>query len=243
LYPETRLTGFSRNDYLVTFWSQVNTLLRPEMTVLDYGAGRGKWADEAVEFRRNLLQLKGRCHRMVGADVDEVVLKNPLLDEAVVLEAGKALPFDDASFDLIVSWAVFEHVEDPALCARELSRILKPGGVICAWTPNKWGYVGVGARLIPNRLHAPILKRVIKSNRGEADIFPTAYRLNTRREIAKWFPRSDFEHFSYVFAGQPGYHGGSVVLARFWQFLNWLLPPAFGPYLHIFLRKRQAPDQ
>ena len=67
LYPEARLTGFSRNDYVVTFWSQVNAVLRPEMTVLDFGAGRGKWAEETVDFRRELLQLKGRCARVAEA--------------------------------------------------------------------------------------------------------------------------------------------------------------------------------
>lgn len=239
MYPEARLTGFSRNDYIVTFWSQVNALLRPEMTVLDFGAGRGKWAEEKSAFRRDLLTLKGRCKKMVGVDVDDAVLENPLLDEAHVFEPGETLPFGDNTFDLIVSWAVFEHVADPDLYARELSRVLKPGGLLCAWTPNKWGYVGIGARLIPNRLHAKILTRMMKSNRSEADIFPTTYRLNTRRAIRRYFPDSEFDNSTFVFAGQPGYHGGRVFVARLWMFFNWVMPAAFGPYLYIFLRKRQ----
>ncbi len=39
-----------------------------------------------------------------------------------------ALPFKDATFDLIFSMAVFEHLPDPWGMAREMFRILKPGG-------------------------------------------------------------------------------------------------------------------
>ena len=40
------------------------------------------------------------------------------------------LPLADGLFDLVVSQAVFEHVEDPHGTARELFRVLKPGGTI-----------------------------------------------------------------------------------------------------------------
>lgn len=240
LYPESRLTGFPRDDYIVTFWSQVNALLRPEMTILDFGAGRGKWANETNDFRRHLLILKGRCRKLVGADLDEAVRENSLLDESVVLLPDEALPFEDASFDMIVSWAVFEHIADPELYAGELARVLKPGGFLCAWTPNKWGYVGMGARFIPNRFHKFIISRVLQSGRDEADIFPTTYRLNTRGQIRRRFPDSEFDNGSYVFAGPPGYHGGSLLVARFWKLFNWLMPAALGPYLYVFLRKRKV---
>jgi 2-polyprenyl-3-methyl-5-hydroxy-6-metoxy-1,4-benzoquinol methylase len=47
---------------------------------------------------------------------------------------------------------VFEHIEDPEWLARELLRIVKPGGLIAAFTPNKFGYFAVAARMVPNRL-------------------------------------------------------------------------------------------
>jgi hypothetical protein len=40
------------------------------------------------------------------------------------------LPFRDASFDFVCSQAVFEHVRNPFVAARELIRVLKPGGHI-----------------------------------------------------------------------------------------------------------------
>ena len=41
-----------------------------------------------------------------------------------------ALPFDDASFDLVVSFTGLHCFPDPARAVVELVRVLRPGGVI-----------------------------------------------------------------------------------------------------------------
>jgi len=41
---------------------------------------------------------------------------------------NKVLPFADATFDVIASDFVFEHIDAPDRVARELDRVLKPGG-------------------------------------------------------------------------------------------------------------------
>jgi SAM-dependent methyltransferase len=38
-------------------------------------------------------------------------------------------PFEDEAFDLVISFAVLEHVDEPTRAVEEISRILKPGGV------------------------------------------------------------------------------------------------------------------
>jgi len=54
-------------------------------------------------------------------------------DTTDIVAAGENLPFNDNSFDAVVSLSVLEHVKDPFLCAKELSRVLKPGGeLICS---------------------------------------------------------------------------------------------------------------
>lgn len=45
-----------------------------------------------------------------------------------IIEPGRPLAAPDASFDLVLSTQVFEHVEDPAAYLRECHRLLKPGG-------------------------------------------------------------------------------------------------------------------
>lgn len=237
-YPESRLTGFARNDHRVVFYTIVNAFLKPHHRVLDFGAGRGKWADVETGFKQALTTLKGKCARIIGCDLDPAVGDNPLIDEAVLLEAGAPLPFENESFDLVTSWAVLEHIENPALIAAEIARILKPGGVFCAWTPNKWGYVGLGACLIPNRFHAGFVRKLDMGGRRDTDVFPTRYKLNTLGAVRKYFPASAFENMSFIHTGPPAYHGGSLMLARVWRVYNWLMPPAFGQCLYVVVQKK-----
>jgi SAM-dependent methyltransferase len=237
LHPEIDAGGFAYNDQRAIFYMRVNALLDPGMTVLEFGAGRGRFAERETGWLRWLTSLRGKCRKVVGCDVDPVVLKNPLLDEAVLSRIGEPLPFPDASFDMIVSFAVLEHIADPAFCARELERVLKPGGWLCCWTPNKWSYFAIGARLVPSRLQAVVL-RFFNPNRKEEDVFPTVYRLNTQAALRRHFPPERFEHCTYAFNGLPSYHANRLVVARLWQLWARLTPPALAQYLHVFLRKR-----
>lgn len=52
-------------------------------------------------------------------------------DNAMTTAAiGEQLPFDDASFDIVLSDNVIDHAEDPIKIVDELVRVLKPGGVL-----------------------------------------------------------------------------------------------------------------
>ncbi|QGM47950.1 methyltransferase domain-containing protein [Methylocystis heyeri] len=52
-----------------------------------------------------------------------------------VLGVAEELPFRDNSFEGVISIAVLEHVKDPFRCARELARVLKPGGWLKCCVP------------------------------------------------------------------------------------------------------------
>jgi SAM-dependent methyltransferase len=58
---------------------------------------------------------------------------------AVVNGAGEALTFDDDKFDLVLSHEVLEHVTNDRRCLEEMVRVLKPGGRLVLFVPNK-GY-------------------------------------------------------------------------------------------------------
>src|SRR5690606_4310576 len=60
------------------------------------------------------------------------------------LRVGDAemLPFDDNSFDLVYSWGVIHHSPDTAAAAREILRVLKPGGRFRVMIYHKWSLVG-----------------------------------------------------------------------------------------------------
>ncbi|MCX8102188.1 MAG: class I SAM-dependent methyltransferase [Geminicoccaceae bacterium] len=238
LHPEIAAGGWAYNDEFVLFYLRVHCLLSPTMRVLDFGAGRGRFAeDDSDNLATRLMRLRGHCGEVVGFDVDPVVLDNPLVDRAEHAPPGAPLPFADASFDLIVSWMVFEHVEQPSFYASELDRVLRPGGWLCAATPNKWGLPAVAARVVPNALHATVL-RLLGSTRGETDVFPTFYRMNTRRRLRALFP--SYLDCSYILDGPPGYHGGRLWLARSMQFYRRIVPASLGQYLHVFMRKPEG---
>ncbi|HEV8515293.1 MAG TPA: class I SAM-dependent methyltransferase [Cyclobacteriaceae bacterium] len=47
------------------------------------------------------------------------------------------LPYDDNTFDCVVSFQVIEHIKDDNLYLKEISRVLKPGGFALITTPNR----------------------------------------------------------------------------------------------------------
>lgn len=117
---------------------------------------------------------------------------NPLLDESYVIDPGGSIPLEDASVDLIVSDQTFEHVNDPYAVASEITRVLRPGGWLCARTPSKWGYIGIGARVVPNRLHTALLSR-LQPEREAGDVFPTSSLLNARADPKRAFPVNRYD--------------------------------------------------
>jgi SAM-dependent methyltransferase len=238
LYPEVAAGGYSREDGGVHFYGRVNALLQPDAVVVDFGAGRGRaLIDDPVAYRRNLRDLRARCGKLIGLDPDPAVMGNPGLDEAHVIELGKPLPLPDRSVDMIVSDYTFEHIDDAAFVAAELGRILKPGGWVCARTPNRWGYIGILTTLVPNRWHVKILSKA-QPDRKAIDVFPTTYPLNTRRALARHFPPERFRHCVYGHFGEARYFGRSTLLWRLVTFGARLTPEFMAPIWFVFIQKQ-----
>ena len=55
---------------------------------------------------------------------------------------GDNLPFNDNTFDVVLSLAVLEHVKNPWIHANEMIRVLKPGGIVYAEVPFLQPYHG-----------------------------------------------------------------------------------------------------
>ncbi|UDY23605.1 methyltransferase domain-containing protein [Nocardioides sp. Kera G14] len=239
LYPEVRAGGYTRHDGFVDFYQRVNALLDADSQVLDFGAGRGSWQFEPLApYHRRLRAFHERVARVVGVDVDPVVLDNRALAEAHVIEPAGRIPYADASFDLALADYVLEHVDaaDAETVAAELMRVVKPGGWLAARTPNKWGMIGIGARAVPNEWHVRVLTR-LQPERQAQDVFPVRYSMNTKRDLKRLFPEPH-EVVVYGHASEPVYFGRDNRAAwRAAQFIDALTPPALLPTLMVFVRR------
>jgi SAM-dependent methyltransferase len=237
-FPETAFGGFSSVDGTIQFFNRINALVDEGSVVLDVGAGRGAavFVDQST-YRRGLQIFRGRCKKIIGIDVDRIVLENPSLDEAYVIGKDGVFPVPDESIDLIICDHTLEHVQEPAGFSAEVFRVLKKGGVFCARTPNRWGYIGIGTNLVPNRLHVALLK-YLQPDRLEVDVFPTCYKLNTRSSIRQFFPSEHWDRALYTWNAEPAYFGNYKMAWRFMLFLFRFLPSSMGATWNIFLRKQ-----
>ena len=238
LRPEIGAGGYARDNAAAAFFGRVNSLLRPDMVVLDLGAGRGAMFDKSpLGLIEGLAKFQGKVRKVIGLDVDEGVLQHPFLDERHVVPIGEAYPLEDASVDLAVADWVLEHVANPEFVVSELKRVLKPGGYVCARTPNKWGFGGIATRMAPNRAHVALLKAV-SPRRQDIDVFPTAYKMNTMGDIRRLFPEVEWKNFSYFSSGTPKYFGTSGVLFRAIEFYQNVVPDPLKTDLIVLLQKR-----
>lgn len=235
-YPESEFGGYSRVDGTVAFFSRVQAITRPEMVVLDAGCGRGNAAErfESDPWEKCRL-LKGRCSRVIGIDVSSAGEQNPLLDEFRLI-TGDDWPIETESIDLLYSDAVLEHVEKPNKFFSECRRVLKPSGLLCIRTPNRWSYIAMIASLVPNRWHAKVVGYVQKG-RAAKDVFPTYYRANTPRAIRRLLRQHGFEGCVYPHISEPSYFGFSRPIYAAGVYMHRWLPSLFWPVLFVFARR------
>lgn len=167
---------------------------KKELVILDIGAGSG-----IIEY----MNFKGCFKKVVGVDPDERVLNNPYLDQAYVGYVENMNFFSDKSFDAVILNNVLEHITEPSLLFSEISRILKPGGLFLAKTPNKRHYVPLIARITPLWFHKHF-NRLRGIN--DEDTFPTQYLLNTKKAQIKFVKEHNFKITSLkTVEGRPEY--------------------------------------
>jgi SAM-dependent methyltransferase len=92
--------------------------------VLDVGAGTGWMAAHFDDYT-------GVDGSQDAVDEAQAAGRNVLL-----ADLREALPFPDATFDGVIAKDVLEHLPDPGAVVREIRRVLVPGGVVFASSPD-----------------------------------------------------------------------------------------------------------
>jgi len=96
--------------------------------VLDAGCGVGMYL---VAFRRF-------TDAAYGVDLDPARITQAAKGSSNVQVASvEALPFADGSFDVVLSHEVIEHVTDDRAAVAEAVRVLRPGGRLAIYAPNR----------------------------------------------------------------------------------------------------------
>jgi SAM-dependent methyltransferase len=187
-----RYFGDATHPYRV-FEQHVNRFLQPDHTLLDAGCGRTAPV---------LAGYRGKAQRLIGIDVVDFTLSIPGVELYKRHLTNTGLP--DSSVDIIMARSVVEHIVDPIAVYREFARVLRPGGQFVFLTANLWDYASLIAAVVPNRFHPWIVAHT--EGRMEEDVFPVAYKSNTRRSIRRAANAAGLGVQEFMYLGQyPSY--------------------------------------
>ncbi len=163
-------------------------VLKGASSWLDVGCGHQvlpPWRQEAEQ------ELVASVNYVVGVDPDaQAITKHTSIQNLVVGDVAR-LPFADCSFDVVTANMVVEHLPDPKVQFKEVSRVLKKGGVFLFHTPNLMGYPALISQRLPD-----LVKRRLASfleDRNEVDVYPTYYRANMQKDIEDAAEAAGFE--------------------------------------------------
>jgi SAM-dependent methyltransferase len=111
------------------YWADVTRHFASESELLDIGCGTG-WL--AAHFPR---------YTGIDGSANAVEIANGLGRNVIEGDVDRPLPFAEESFDAIVMKDLLEHVADPTALVREARRVIRPGGIVFASSPDAQRWV------------------------------------------------------------------------------------------------------
>ncbi len=195
------------------FHRQITEHLPAVGRVLDMGCGDNTCLDDYRTDRRQVW----------GVDFQE----HPQLqhrDWFRLLPADGRLPFPAATFDVITSSWVLEHVRAPRTFLAEVSRVLRPGGRFVSLSINAAHYVTWITRLfhvLPHQVTQELVWRLY--GRPCHDTFPTWYRLNTEPALRSAAADAGLRLIGLHRAANPDYFSFSPLLWKLAVLTDWTL--------------------
>jgi len=104
--------------------------LTPQTRFLEAGCGNGLYAAQ-------ILNRFGVQIEAFDIEFERIQVAQRHIPHAIIAK-GEALPYADNYFDVVFTNEVIEHVEDDQLFAQEMVRVLKVGGRLVLFCPNRW---------------------------------------------------------------------------------------------------------
>jgi len=185
----------SWTDSVGRYRALIGDAANPGARILDLGCGRNGLHGDDLECAPETT--------VVGVEPDAAALAGNVVVSHRVVGSGEELPFAAATFDVVASAWVLEHLDHPGLVFSEVRRVLKSGGRFVFLTPNAWNYNAWMIRAVPHRWHAAITHRLY--GRGEGDAYPVRYRANSRASLHRLLNAAGFAHSRLTYNGDPSY--------------------------------------
>jgi ubiquinone/menaquinone biosynthesis C-methylase UbiE len=115
------------------------------LKVLEVGVGAGT---DHLKFARAGAKCTGIDFTKAAIDLTRRRLRAERLDSRLLRADAESLPFPDNRFDVVYSWGVIHHTPDTPRAAREILRVLRPGGRFCVMIYNARSLVAAQAWLM-----------------------------------------------------------------------------------------------
>ncbi|MBJ7518263.1 MAG: class I SAM-dependent methyltransferase [Solirubrobacteraceae bacterium] len=111
------------------YFRDVTRHFAPDATLLDLGCGNAWVAEHFPNY--------------TGIDGSPDAVKAAAEKGRTVIlgDVDQPLPFEDASFDAVIAKDLLEHVADPVAVVKEIGRVLRPGGLVFASSPDAQRWV------------------------------------------------------------------------------------------------------
>ena len=97
--------------------------------ILDLGASRG-------QFLARFAGADAVGTEIDASEIEHLRRRGVEVNEAYLDPAAPALPFEDASFDVVLAGEIIEHMVDTQGFLAEIARVLRPKGSLALSTPN-----------------------------------------------------------------------------------------------------------
>jgi SAM-dependent methyltransferase len=111
------------------YWADITRHFPAETKLLDIGCGTGWLAEHYADYTG------------IDGSSDAVAAAAEKGRSVIQGDVDQPLPFGDAEFDGVVMKDLLEHVADPVAVVREARRVLRPGGVVFASSPDAQRWV------------------------------------------------------------------------------------------------------
>lgn len=238
-----KLFGFENLSTASQYWIVYENFLKHVSSgsrILDWGCGDGHFSYFSLRngFKTESFNVNASdAYNPEGFKLSEFLASQFRDSFNFKVSSGSPvqLPYDNESFDAVVSVGVLEHVRqeggDEVKSLQEIHRILKKGGVfLCFHFPNKYSWVEAIARKIPSKHHHPYMftpKDIISLNQasGFAVEEVRGYAILPRNELSR-LPEGIKNRPAFV----KSYNAAD-------KFLRTVLPPVFQNY---YFRSRKT---